>query len=73
VSGDRPAASPLSPREREVLQLVAEGKTTKEVAATLFISFKTVESHRQRIMSKLDLHETASLVRYAIRSGLIQP
>jgi two-component system, NarL family, response regulator NreC len=73
LRGDKPAESPLSPREREVLQLVAEGKTTKEVAAALFISFKTVESHRQRIMSKLDLHETASLVRYAIRSGLIQP
>jgi DNA-binding NarL/FixJ family response regulator len=56
-----------------VLQLIAEGKTTKEVAAVLFISFKTVESHRQRIMSKLDIHETASLVRYAIRQGLIQP
>jgi two-component system, NarL family, response regulator NreC len=73
LTGDKPAASPLSPREREVLQLIAEGKTTKEVAATLFISFKTVESHRQRIMSKLDIHETASLVRYAIRQGLIQP
>jgi len=72
LRGDKPAESPLSPREREVLQLVAEGKTTKEVAAALFISFKTVESHRQRIMSKLDLHETASLVRYAIRNGLIQ-
>jgi two-component system, NarL family, response regulator NreC len=73
LTGDKPAASPLSPREREVLQLIAEGKTTKEVAAVLFISFKTVESHRQRIMSKLDIHETASLVRYAIRQGLIQP
>ncbi len=72
LRGDKPVESPLSPREREVLQLVAEGKTTKEVAAALFISFKTVESHRQRIMSKLDLHETASLVRYAIRNGLIQ-
>jgi DNA-binding NarL/FixJ family response regulator len=67
------AASPLSPRERQVLQLIAEGMTTKEIAATLFISFKTAESHRQRIMGKLDIHETASLVRYAIRSGLTQP
>jgi DNA-binding NarL/FixJ family response regulator len=73
LRGDKPASSPLSGREREVLQLIAEGKTTKEVAAALFISFKTVESHRQRIMAKLDIHETASLVRYAIRSGLIQP
>ena len=64
---------PLSPREREVLQLVAEGKTTKEVAAILGISVKTAESHRTRIMSKLNIHETAGLVRYAIRRGLIQP
>ena len=64
---------PLSPREREVLQLVAEGKTTKEVAGVLGISVKTAESHRMRIMSKLGIHETASLVRYAIRRGLIQP
>jgi len=64
---------PLSPREREVLQLVAEGKTTKEVAAILGVSVKTAESHRTRIMEKLDIHETASLVRYAIRRGLIQP
>lgn len=70
---DSRVESPLSRREREVLQLVAEGKTTKEIAATLFISFKTVESHRQHIMAKLDIHDTASLTRYAIRSGMIQP
>ncbi|MGH7255257.1 MAG: response regulator [Nitrospirales bacterium] len=64
---------PLTPREREVLQLVAEGKTTKEVAAILGISVKTAESHRTRIMEKLEIHETAGLVRYAIRQGLIQP
>jgi DNA-binding NarL/FixJ family response regulator len=63
----------LSPRERQVLQLVAEGKTTKEVASLLGVSTKTAESHRTRIMSKLDIHETASLVRYAIRNGIIQP
>jgi len=63
---------PLSPREREVLQLVAEGKTTKEVAAILGVSVKTAESHRTRIMEKLDIHETAGLVRYAIRRGVIQ-
>jgi DNA-binding NarL/FixJ family response regulator len=63
---------PLSPREREVLQLVAEGKTTKEVAALLGVSVKTAESHRTRIMSKLGIHETAGLVRYAIRRGLVQ-
>lgn len=64
---------PLSPREREVLQLVAEGKTTKEAANVLGVSFKTAESHRMSLMSKLDIHETAGLVRYAIRRGLIQP
>jgi two-component system response regulator NreC len=64
---------PLSPREREVLQLVAEGKTTKEVARLLGVSIKTAENHRTRILAKLDIHETAGLVRYAIRRGLIQP
>src|SRR6266581_460966 len=58
---------------REVRQLVAEGKSTKEVAGLLGISFKTAESHRTRILKKLDLHETAGLVRYAVRRGLIQP
>lgn len=64
---------PLSGRERQVLQLIAEGKTTKEVAALFQISIKTVETHRTRIMTKLDIHDTAGLVRYAIRSGLTQP
>jgi DNA-binding NarL/FixJ family response regulator len=64
---------PLSSRERQVLQLIAEGKTTKEVATILIISVKTAESHRTRIMQKLDIHETASLVRYAVRQGLVQP
>lgn len=63
----------LTPRERQVLQLVAEGKTTKEVAVVLGVSVKTAESHRTRLMEKLGIHETASLVRYAIRIGLIQP
>jgi len=63
---------PLTARERQVLQLIAEGKTTKETAAVLDISFKTADSHRSRIMQKLDIHETASLVRYAIRHGLTQ-
>lgn len=66
-------SDPLSPREREVLQLIAEGKTTKEVAGLLGISFKTAESHRMRIMRKVDVHETAGLVRYAVRRGIIQP
>ena len=63
----------LTSRERQVLQLVAEGKTTKEVAQTLGISAKTADSHRTRIMTKLGIHDTAGLVRYAIRRGLIQP
>lgn len=66
-------ADPLSAREHEVLQLIAEGKSTKDVAALLGISVKTAESHRSRLMQKLDIHETASLVRYAVRRGLIQP
>jgi two-component system, NarL family, response regulator NreC len=67
-----PAADPLAPREREVLQLVAEGKTSKEIAVQLGLSVKTAESYRTHIMEKLDIHETAGLVRYAIRRGLIQ-
>jgi two-component system, NarL family, response regulator NreC len=64
--------NPLTPRERQVLQLVAEGKTTKEIAHMLDMSVKTAESHRVHIMEKLDIHQTAGLVRYAIRRGLIQ-
>jgi two-component system, NarL family, response regulator NreC len=64
---------PLTSRERQVLQLISEGKSTKDVACLLGISAKTAESHRSRLMHKLDIHETASLVRYAIRRGLIQP
>ena len=63
---------PLTDRERQVLQLVAEGKTTKEVADVLGLSVKTADSHRTRIMQKLEIHETASLVRYAIRRGVIK-
>ena len=64
---------PLTSRERQVLQLISEGKSTKEVANQLGISTKTAESHRTRLMQKLDIHEIASLVRYAIRRGLVQP
>jgi len=63
---------PLTERERQVLQLIAEGKSTKEVAQILGVSFKTAESHRMRIMGKLNLHNTAGLVRYAVRRGLVQ-
>ena len=64
---------PLTPRERQVLQLIAEGKTTKETAAVLDVSVKTAETHRTNLMEKLDIHSTAGLVRYAIRRGLLQP
>lgn len=64
---------PLTSRERQVLQLVAEGKSTKEIARVLGLSVKTAESHRSRLMRKLDIHETAGLVRYAIRRGVIKP
>lgn len=66
-------ADPLTTRERQVLQLVGEGKSSKDVARLLGISVKTAESHRARLMNKLDIHERASLVRYAIRRGLVQP
>lgn len=62
--------SQLTDREREVLQLMAEGKTTKEVAAHLNVSIKTVETHRTNIMTKLDIHTIAELTKYAIREGL---
>ncbi|MGE5302277.1 MAG: response regulator [Alphaproteobacteria bacterium] len=64
---------PLTPREREVLQLIAEGKSNKQISGDLGMSVKTVDSHRRNLMVKLDIHETAGLVRYAIRTGLISP
>jgi two-component system, NarL family, response regulator NreC len=64
---------PLTSREREILQRIAEGETTKEIASHLGLSVKTVESHRTRLMHKLNIHETATLVRYAIRRGLAAP
>ena len=71
VSGTDSAADPLSARERIVLQLIAEGRTTKDIAATLNLTVKTAESYRARLMEKLDIHDTAGLVRYAIRRGVI--
>jgi DNA-binding NarL/FixJ family response regulator len=73
VSKREPTDELLSRRERQVLQLVAEGKTTKEIAQILDVSVKTADSHRGRLMKKLDIHETAGLVRYAIRRGVILP
>lgn len=61
----------LTPREREVVQLLAEGKTSKEVAVTLELSVKTAETHRTNIMRKLDLHSVADLTLYAVRNGLV--
>jgi DNA-binding NarL/FixJ family response regulator len=61
----------LSMRERELLQLIAEGKTSAEAAGILNLSVKTVEGHRTNIMSKLDIHNVAGLIRYAIKKGLV--
>lgn len=62
----------LTPRQREVLQLIAEGRTTKRIAAALNISVKTVETHRAQLMERLGVHDVAGLIRYAIRIGLIE-
>jgi two-component system response regulator NreC len=68
-----PSRELLSPRERQVLQLIAEGKSMKEIGALLGISSRTADSHRTKIMEKVALHDTASLVRYAISIGLVPP
>ena len=73
LSGDRPTGDSLAPRERQVLQLVAEGKTSKEIAVLLGLTVKTAESYRARVMEKIEIHDTAGLVRYAIRHGIIDP
>jgi DNA-binding NarL/FixJ family response regulator len=68
----RKTAEALTSRENEVLQLIAEGKTSKQIAAALCISFKTVEKHRQQVMNKLNIHDIAGLTRYAIAKGIIE-
>ena len=68
----REKSASLSSREMEVLQLIAEGKANKETAAELGISIKTVEKHRQRLMHKLNIHDTAGLTRYAVSAGIIE-
>jgi len=73
LRGDTAPAATLTPRQREVLQLVAEGLSTKEIARRLDLSVKTVDTHRSQLMKQLDIHEVAGLVRYALRSGLISP
>jgi DNA-binding NarL/FixJ family response regulator len=75
-SGTSPVATAddgLTPRQREILQLISEGKSSKEVAQLLDISLKTVESHRSQIMERLNIHDLAGLVRYAVRTGLVNP
>jgi len=61
----------LTPRQREILQLIAEGKSTKEIAGILDVSVKTVETHRAQLMERVDIHDVAGLVRYAIRNGIV--
>ncbi len=71
TGGDPRSAERLSPRQTEVLQLLAEGKSMKQIALGLGISVKTVESHRAQLTERLDIHEVAGLVRYAIKKGLV--
>jgi DNA-binding NarL/FixJ family response regulator len=72
-ASEPPSAERLTSRQREILQLIAEGHTVKQIAQTLGISVKTAETHRAQIMERLGIHDVAGLVRYAIRSGLIAP
>jgi DNA-binding NarL/FixJ family response regulator len=73
VEAEASGLEPLTARQREILQLVAEGKTTKEIAKRLKLGTRTVESHRADLMQRLDIHDLPGLVRYAIRVGLISP
>jgi DNA-binding CsgD family transcriptional regulator len=63
----------LTPRQREIVQLLAEGKSSKEVAVALGLSVKTAETHRANIMRRLDCHSVSELVRYAVRNNIIEP
>ena len=71
LRSDAVTSTQLTPRQREVLQLIAEGYSTKEVARRIELSVKTVETHRTQLMKQLDIHEVTGLVRYAMREGLI--
>ena len=71
LRGEESPGATLTPRQREILQLIGEGSTTKDIARRLNISVKTVETHRTQLMKQLDLHDVAGLVRYAIRVGLV--
>ena len=70
-TGEQGPIEELTARQREILQLIAEGKNTKEIAGMLDISVKTVEAHRLQLMARVDIHDVPGLVRYAIRSGLV--
>lgn len=75
LNGKMPGANPLdelTPRQREILQLIAEGRTTKEIAVRLDLSVKTIETHRGQLMDRLDIHDVPGLVKFAIRVGLTQ-
>lgn len=71
LRSDDSTGNALTPRQREVLTLIAEGQSTKEIARTLDLSVKTIETHRSQLMKQLDVHEVAGLVRFAMRSGLV--
>ena len=71
LRGDDTGSDTLTPRQREVLQLIAEGHSSKEVARRLELSVKTVDTHRSQLMKQLDIHEVTGLVRYAMRAGLV--
>jgi len=71
VGNESSSLEQLTSRQREILQLIAEGKTTKEIAQILYISVKTVETHRMQLMKRLEIYDVAGLVRYAIRMGLL--
>jgi DNA-binding NarL/FixJ family response regulator len=73
MTSDETPSELLTARQREILQLIAEGKTTKDIAALLDLSIKTIETHRKQLMDRLGIHDVAGLVRYAIRSGIIKP
>ena len=70
---DQPPIERLTRRQREILQLIAEGNTVKEIAWELNLSVKTIETHRSQLMDRLDIHDVAGLVRYAMRMGIIEP
>jgi DNA-binding NarL/FixJ family response regulator len=72
VGGDSRPMDRLTPRHREILQLIAEGNTTKLIAHTLHLGVKTVETHRMQLMERLEIHDIAGLVRYAIRHRIIE-